>query len=56
MGRTSTLGDILSNFEIIFLQVHLALTVLLFSLNFFFLQFSKCKATSTSWRLEDLSQ
>lgn len=36
MGRISTLGDILSNFEIIFLQVLLALTVLLFSLTFFF--------------------
>lgn len=35
MGRISTLGDILSNFEIIFLQVLLALTVL-FSLTFFF--------------------
>ena len=35
MGRISTLGDILSNFEVIFLQVLLALTVL-FSLTFFF--------------------
>lgn len=35
MGRISTLGDILSNFEIIFLQVLLALTVLLFC-DFFF--------------------
>ena len=39
MGRICTLGDILSNFEIIFLQVLLALTVL-FSLTFFFFLFN----------------
>lgn len=42
MGRISTLGDILSNFEVIFLQVLLALTVL-FSLTFFFFQFSNVR-------------
>lgn len=43
MGRISTLGDILSNFEVIFLQVHLALTVVLFALTFFSFSFSNVR-------------